>query len=299
LATVSPKAETMMTRDYTKHECRYEHVTVSLEQIQQIEKETHLRLGASIVSLSIRPKKPAAFEDKYGMNWKEFAGIWAKFPTEVRKYEAVFSREKLTSLSKTVCVQLFVRNQGHLGEPDQKEIILSGYNCHEHDFKVFCKICETLLALKRAPSKPGFNMSHNRLVERVEAIVETPSLLNCIKGPLQASDYDGAIRAAIVLVEDELRKKCLAMGRVEAAAQTGADLSVTAFVEKSGCLNPPWPIATQAREGAHLLFRGFFLYLRNAWGHTSIVVGKDETMVAEHIALCQYLLKVIDKSTKR
>ena len=287
-----------MNRDCTQFDRRYEHVSVSLEQITAIEAETKLRLKAGIASLEIRPKTPPAFKDSFAATWKDFTNIWKNYPKEIRKFDVVFSGEKFTRRADTVCVELFVRNQGHYGEAHEKEIILRGYNCYKHDFEVFCSICEKQLNLNKAP-KRGFDMQHGRLIEQVESMIESPALATAIKGALAHKNYDEAIRSAMVMVEDELRKKCLSVGASGAAGQTGADLAKTAYHDASGCLIPPWPIATSALDGAHLLFRGFFLYLRNAWGHSSVVMGSDHSAVTDCIAACQFFLKVIDKSTKR
>ena len=150
-----------------------------------------------------------------------------------------------------------------------------------------------------APRNGPTDDEHGFLIDRLATSIRHPALAQAIRGPLSAKDYDGAVRAATVQVETELRQRCLAVGRAEAQGQTGSDLATTAFSDKAGCLNPPWPVATQARESAHLAFRGFFLYLRNAWGHNATVIGSDPSGVAETIEHCQYLLQVIRDSTIR
>jgi hypothetical protein len=287
-----------MRRHGTEFRARYEHTPVSLEQIKAIEREVDLKLRANLAELELRPKKPEAFKDLYGPSWKEFCGVWQKFPAEVRKFHVVFATGPMTCRADSVCVDLFVRNQGHFGEPNEKEIELSGFNIREGDFKTFCQICESILGIKRAPAH-GFDIPHRRLLEQVEAAISNASLRSVVNGPLSHKDYDGAIRSAMVVVEDQLRQKCLANGGSAAATQTGADLAGTAYHTSNGCLNPPWPIATSAHDGAHLVFRGFFMYLRNAWGHNTVVMGGDESAVLDCLATCQFLLVVISRSTKR
>jgi hypothetical protein len=277
---------------------RYEHVPISLEQIQSIEGELKLRYSLQIAGLELRFRNPRPIDDVYAPKWPQFSQLWIKYPEHIRKFSVTFSAEKVNSRADAVCVDIFVRNQGHFGEAHEKEIILSSHNCEKYDFEAFCAICEKALFLRKAPAS-GYDMPHGRLMDRIHSSVDHPVLLNSIRGPLSSKDYDGAIRSATVLVEDILRKRCLAEGRVDASTQTGADLAVTAFSGMTACLTPPWPLATQARDGAHLILRGFFLYIRNAWGHNAVVSGSDGTMVVDHILLCQYLLKMIENSSKR
>lgn len=61
----------------------------------------------------------------------------------------------------------------------------------------------------------------------------------------------------IKIVETKLREKCLAAGSNEAQQKTGADWAVLAFNKQNGCLNPPWPIATEAHQGVQLMFQVF------------------------------------------
>lgn len=289
-----------MHRSYISHQRHYQHTAVSTTQIRQIEKELLLRLNAGIESVEVRPRRPEAFRDQFGASWKEFEAIATRHAAEIRKYYVVFMTEKkFTNRAECVCLDLFVRNQGHFGEPEPKEIILSGYNCHKTDFQTYCQIAEKILFLVPAPSSGPTSAEHGFLVDRLAVSIRHPALANAIKGPLSHQDYDGAVRAATVLVEHELRQRCLAAGREEAAAQTGADLSVTAFNDKNGCLTPPWPVASQAHEGAHLVFRGFFLHLRNAWGHNAIILGSNAAGFAETIEFCQYLLHVVAASAIR
>lgn len=287
-----------MRRQGTEFGARYEHKPVTLEQISEIEREVQLRLHAKRAGLELRPKEPEAFNDLYEPSWKEFCAVWKKHPAEVRKFNVVFATGPMTCRADSVCVDLFVRNQGHFGEPIEKEIQLSGFNIYEGDFKKFRHICEKILGITRAPAH-GFDILHRRLVERVETAISNPSLRAVVHGALSHYDYDGAIRSAMVLVEDQLRQQCLANGGSAAATQTGADLAGTAYHPNNGCLNPPWPIATSAHDGAHLIFRGFFMYLRNAWGHNTVVMGADESAVFDCLAMCQFLLVVVSMSTKR
>ena len=95
------------------------------------------------------------------------------------------------------------------------------------------------------------------------------------------------------------KEKCLAAGRNEAQHKTGADLAIIAFNKQNGCLNPPWPIATEAQQGVQLMFQGFFMYLRNAFAHNVVVMGEDKSSVFECISTCEFLLNIIEKSTVR
>jgi hypothetical protein len=287
-----------MQRQGTEFRRRYEHTPVTLDHILEIQRAVESRLHAKLAELELRPKEPAGFDDLFGPSWSNFCAVWQRHPTEIRKFNVVFASGKMTCRADSVCVDLFVRNQGHHGEASVKEIALFGFNITEGDFKTFCSICENILGLVRAPAS-GFDLPHARLLEKYELAITHTSLRAVVHGALAHKDYDGAIRSALVLVEDELRKQCLANGGSAAAGQTGADLAATAYHPAQGCMNPPWPIATSANEGAHLMFRGVVMYLRNAWGHNTTVMGSDESGVFDCLATCQFLLTVIARSTKR
>ncbi len=286
-------------RAYTEYRKRYQHTAVNLEKLQRLEQEMALRLKVGIASIEVRPRQPEAFQDEFGTTLRKFAAIAQEHEREIRKFYVVFSADKFTNRAACVCLDLLVRNQGHFGEPEPKEIVLAGFNCYKHDFEAYCRIAEEILGLIRAPSKGSTNDSHGFLVDRLAVSIENQALANVIRGPLSTKDYDGAVRAAIVLVEHELRARCVAAGRSESRMQSGSDLAITAFNEKTGCLIPPWSVSAQANEGVHLAFRGFFLHLRNAWGHNATVAGPDASGVDMLIEHCQYLLHLIGQSKNR
>lgn len=116
-----------MHRDYLSYKQRYRHTTVLPAQIRLIEAELLLRLNAGIESVEVRPGKPPAFKDEFGASWKRFEAILAAHGPAIRKFAVLFMTEKnFTNRADCVCLDLFVRNQGHFGEPEPREIYSFG-----------------------------------------------------------------------------------------------------------------------------------------------------------------------------
>ncbi len=134
---------------------------------------------------------------------------------------------------------------------------------------------------------------------RYEVAIVNPELRKQINAAMKAGNYDTAIRTAAILVETKLRATCLKHGCTTAKAASGAKLADLAYEPLRGCLEPPYALATQARKGAQELLRGFFEYIRNAFGHNTTVVSTNARNVVELIALCEALLMMIRASTKR
>ena len=129
--------------------------------------------------------------------------------------------------------------------------------------------------------------------------IRNPDLAASVSGALATRRYEEAMQNAVILVESKLRDKCVWAGRNDAKTVTGNDLAVIAYHPDTGCLRPPWPVAANAEQGAMQLFMGFIQYLRNAFGHNAVVMGGDKSSVSELLAFCEFLLRIIEKSTKR
>jgi hypothetical protein len=115
-------------------------------------------------------------------------------------------------------------------------------------------------------------------------------LFDLIKAPLDVGQHTVALSAAVVFIEDRLRRK-LGPGAI---GMTGPDLSVYAF-KNPGVLRPPLAGATNAEEGAFLILKGWFGLVRNLHGHqTSFAMTHNE--VRAQLNGCNYVLWLIDNS---
>lgn len=115
-------------------------------------------------------------------------------------------------------------------------------------------------------------------------------LFEVVKAPLGVGQYAVALTAAVVFVEDRLRRK---LGP-DAAGMTGSNLSVHAF-KNPGLLTPPLAGAVGAEEGAFLILKGWFSLVRNLHGHqTAFAMSREE--VRAQLFGCDYILWLIDNS---
>ena len=148
----------------------------------------------------------------------------------------------------------------------------------------------------RAPYDPSDRAA---VFARYDTAIVHPELRKQIDAAMKEGSYDTAVRTAAILVETKLRGTCLKHGCTTAKSAAGAKLADLAYEPSQGCLEPPYALAIQARKGAQELFRGFFRYIRNAFGHNAIVVSTNARNVVELVALCEALLMIIRASKKR
>jgi hypothetical protein len=238
-------------------------------------------------------------EKLYNTTFKNFVSLWRDNKAIIRNYSAYLSLVNMggDALNDHVCffVQQSLRNKA--GAPDG-HLALGAVGCYEHAFNHFVQTAAAVLSVELAPP-PGSSWHRERLRERWKREHVDIELVTHVSGAIDAGQFDTALKAAIGVVESRLRQRCIAAGNAAAADQAGADLAVTAYHRDRGCLIPPWPVATEASHGTQLMFQGFFLYLRNAYMHNASVMGADESAVYDALATCEFLLKVIDGSTRR
>lgn len=146
---------------------------------------------------------------------------------------------------------------------------------------------------------PGRTWDDERIDKLYQPEYFDVELANLIDSDMKSRQFDAAVRAAAILVETRLKAKCISAGAQDAAGLSGVGLVGRAFHKDNGCLTPPWPIATEVIDGAHQLFRGFVLYVRNATAHNTEFMGKDLSAAIDLLMLCQSLLRIIDASKNR
>lgn len=273
----------------------YNYVPLEWAHITAVRKEFAERIYQRVEPDEIRPFKiRPAFKDEYGPSWDKFEKIYQSNQGRVRKFSLMVFRG--SEKENRFCIQIRIReNEDSIGRPDgypSIEILL--YDGEEHYFEQARRLLEKLWGLEVSEKQ-----LKNELLARYQAAIRHPELKKKTESAMRSHDYDLALSGATILVESALRTRCLKEGCAAAGSVTGAELAVLAFTEEKGCLTPPYAVANRSAHGAFLLFQGFFLYLRNAYGHHSHVVGSDRTYVIEFLSLCDTLLSIVEGSTRR
>lgn len=234
------------------------------------------------------------------LTFSEFADMLARQPERVESIAIYFALDDMRgdAIVAHMCWSIHQTFSPNYARDATPTLELQSHASSRDNFDAFVSAATKVLGTQ-AIAAHGLTLDDTRLRERFLSRWVDPDLLAHTSGAVAARQYDVAIKAAIGVVETRLRARCVAAGRVDAKKLGGADLAVEAFHKDKGCLNPPWPVATEAATGAQLLFQGFFLYLRNAFAHHSVVMGADASAVYDALAACEFLLKVIEKSTLR
>lgn len=282
---------------YNKH-YYYDLVPITWEQILKLRTEFLEQLRFKMMPATIKPFiiRPA-FEDIYGPSWRKFEELFHEYQNRIRKYEFELTKRcGLTKDESKFGIEVRIK-----GTPDQTtrghsypSIGIMNYWRGASDFEAARKLLEKILNLQFSEEQ-----LQEDLLARFSYSIVNEELKGKVCRAMEHHDYDSAMSGASVLVEAKLRHKCLGVGGTSANGQTGVNLAVTAYHESKGCLNPPFTVATQASHGVFLIFQGFFHYIRNAYGHHSTVMGKNRECIIEFLNLCESLLKIIEKSTKR
>lgn len=276
--------------------CQYKEIKI--EELIKYADKVNIRFGTDTLFEQVKSIEPQVFDSKYRITFKEFLKISQKHYKGLRKYSILFHGEHFKG-DAYACLGLKVTLRSKYGDKDDKEkcIEITGYGCPEYSFNEFVDFTIEELQLKKFHETKDFK--DKSIINRYDASILNPEILHLANPSVRSGHYDSALKLIISLVETKLKEKCLAAGRNEAQHKTGADLAIIAFNKQNGCLNPPWPIATEAQQGVQLMFQGFFMYLRNAFAHNVVVMGEDKSSVLECISTCEFLLKIIEKSTVR
>jgi len=223
-----------------------------------------------------------------------------EYPNEIGYFSLAFhDTDYLRNTSEFYpTLDLVVYCRGARGNISNRRICLTGYGCERWDFLEFKRIAEGNLGLVLDPTaREGFE--YWCVKEDYERFMFNTTMQDQVLGSIRHGQYDAALRTAFCVVEDALRRKCMAVGKADALHQQGGELAVTAFHKDAGCLRPPWPFASEAQQGAQLMFQGFFQYLRNALIHNAEVMGKDAFSAYKCLIACEFLMTVVEKSTPR
>jgi hypothetical protein len=289
-----------MLRHNVEYRTRYYYRDISIQELEKFISTVKTRLETGLGRIDIRSIEPEEFNREYNASWEKFRSIFLDYYKSIRTYSIYFSSQKMGGRAPAdfVFVKIVVCLQGKFGEDTGKEIELCGCACYPNTYKTFVEIAVQELSLKEAPP-PGMDFEDESILHRWQSGTKDSSLITLTEGAIKTKQYDVAVKAAISLVESRLREKCMAAGSSNAKHQAGPDLAVTAYHKDKGCLDPPWAIASEAQQGAQLLFQGFFFYLRNAYAHHSVVMGSDKSTAYECLAICEFLMKIVEKSVPR
>ncbi len=288
----------MLSLNLPSYNIRCQYKDIGIEYLVKYADKVNTRFGTNTLFESVKSIVPQVFDSEHRITVQKFLKLIQKHYKSLRKYHIRFLGEHFKGDSYAY-IGLNVTLRSKYRDKDDKEkcIEITGYGCHEYSFKEFVDFTLEELQLKKFHETTDSKCKS--IIDRNDASILNPDILHLTNPSIRAGHYDSALKLVISLVEAKLKEKCLAAGKTEAQYKTGADLAVLAFNKQNGCLNPPWPIATEAHQGVQLMFQGFFLYLRNAFAHNVIVMGEDDISVFECISTCEFLLNIIEKSTVR
>ena len=291
-----------MWRANTSFNRKYAFRYLSTDELKQFIKVVEERFNVCAFGYSLKSVRPDKFK-KQNHNFavdEVFTAI-SDYPDYVRVYDIQFCSENIKgdALSKHVTLGIDVVCRSKFGNNDENErvISLSGLNCAERDFNYFCSACDEVLDLS-IYLPPGKDIHDLLLAGFLSSDYLSSDIKTLISGAVTTGQYDLAIKALAGVVESCLRDKLLDLGVAEAETKAGTELAKIAYHESSGQLMPPWPKATESAQGCHLMFNGFFQWIRNGFHHHSTVLETKEG-VLELIQLCNSLVKIVELSTKR
>ncbi len=289
---------TILSLDLPSYNLRCQYKEIKIEELVKYADKVNIRFGTNTLLEYVKSIEPQVFDSEYRISVKKFLKLVQKYHKSLRKYTIIFQGEYFKgNCYAYLGIKVILRSK--YGDKDDKEkcVEITGYGCRESSFNEFVDFTIEELQLKKFYETT--DSESKSIIDRYDASIINPDILYLLNPLIRAGHYDSALKLVVSLVETKLKEKCLAAGRNEAQHKTGADLAVLAFNKQNGCLNPPWPIATEAHQGVQLMFQGFFIYLRNAFAHNVVVMGEDNSSVFECISTCEFLLNIIEKSTVR
>lgn len=283
----------------------YLHKDVSFDDFMRLKEAIKEDTGHSFEPDEIRPfRKKPSFDDEHGPSANKFEKIFQEHKGQIRKFGFMISRPCRAEKCKSRIVLTFrikeyadkdARNDNHY-----PSIKLYNYDAENYHFQKVRSTIEEVLNLKQpvqpAPDPPS---QRDMLLARYDSSIRHSKLRKQTDAAMRGHRYDVAVNAAATLVETTLKNACIKYGCVKAKSATGSDLAEFAYHDKNGCMIPPYPVAKTANEGAFHLFRGFFLYVRNAFSHNAKVMGDNGRYAVDFLALCETLLVIIDGSKQR
>lgn len=274
----------------------YKFNLITIDQIFKLKDELYDRYSIKLNPDQIRPyKNKPDFEDQYKLNWDKFRRLFAKQHGKIRKYSLALSAPfgyKEYEGRFLVTVRLNVKERLNKFDSYRYPSIEYSYYWGDlFDFEKGREVLEDVWGLEFSDEQRKLDLFH-----RFTNSTVNQEFRDKVSALLFKHDYDAAMNIAVTLVESKLREKCVDAGNFLAKNATGADLAKIAYHPDSGCLKPIYPVASNASEGAMLMFLGFFKYIRNAFGHNATVMGNDGNCVVEFLNLCETLLKIIELS---
>ena len=281
---------------------KYSFRYLSIDELKRFIEVVEERFNVRAFGFSLKSVRPEQFKRQdHNFSVENIFDAINEYPEHVRLYDIRFCSQNIKgqALIKFISLGIRVVCRSKFGNSDENErvIELNGLNCTNGDFNYFCKACDEVLHL--SPYFPPGKDKHDLLIEGfLESEFLLPEVKTLILGAVTTGQYDLAIKALSGVVESNLRDKLIDIGVTEAETKAGTELANIAYNKSTGRLMPPWPKAIESVQGCHIVFNGFFQWIRNGFHHHAEVVETNEG-VLELIQLCNSLIKIIELSTIR
>jgi hypothetical protein len=292
-----------MYRAHTEFEKKFAFRFLTQDELERFVSTVETRFNIRAFGFTLKSVRPEKFKrEDHSFSVSKIYEAIAKHPTDVRVYDIRFSNRDIKgkALIDVVSLGIRVTCRSKFGDNDENErmIELEGLNCGGKDFDYFVKAANQVLRLERY-LPPGTDVYDVRLSQFLDSDFLTEEIKALIAGPIQTRQYELAVKALAGLVESSLREKLLALGDQSVQTKAGTELAKSALNKESGVLVPPWNIGSESIQGAHLMFHGFFMWIRNTFHHHARIFERDKNGVLELIQLCSAMLKILEKCKPR
>ncbi|OGU60971.1 MAG: hypothetical protein A2X64_02910 [Ignavibacteria bacterium GWF2_33_9] len=278
----------------------FEYVPLTVTNLKQIVELVELRFKVRAFGFELKSIRPEKFGDIHNFDINKIYDGIENSPNIIRTYHIRFCNKNIGGNAlvdfATLGMKVIAKSKFGDNDENEKKIILDSLNCFENDFNYFKKAVFEIVKFEKyyPPGKDVYDDVIARFTNS-DFIDDESKML--ITGAISNQQYELAIKAISGLVESRLRNKLESLGVSSAANSAGIELAKLAYNKNSGCLIPPWPIAKESNEGAHLLLSGYMLWIRNGFHHqTKIFTSKEG--VLELLALSCALLRIINLSTR-
>ncbi|MCK4628283.1 MAG: hypothetical protein KAT56_04730 [Sedimentisphaerales bacterium] len=280
----------------------YNLIPINLDDIKKLETEFRDRLDIKMMPYDVRPFRIRPdFKDtkvsEEGLSWDKFVEVFVRYQNKIRKYTFALTEQKQRNITgRKYEITIRIKENAYETTPHSyyPSIEILAWQEEDCKFDRIRKVFEETWGLSFSEYQLQID-----LLSRYSHSIKNEELKDKISKAMVHHDYDLAMSAASVFVETKLREKCLSVGAALTKNQTGVDLATASYHEDKGCLSPPFNIADRASQGVLLIFQGFFHYIRNAYGHNTVIMGNDRECIIEYLNFCETLLKIIETSTKR